>query len=293
MGRKDQGASLTQTPSGEPILASVKARLLEYDQAGAGEPPLVLLPGGLTGWQSWLPLVPTLSAARRVVRLQPIINAEGLAGRPGDPTYDAEVERESIERTLEQAGVSEMHLVGWSNGGRIALDFALANAERARTLTLIEPAAYWLVADKEQSARTFHEYLERCAGRDLTDEDLCEFLIRAGLGTEETDFRSLPQWDFWYSCRQALSWGGERATSSAAAGIEGFELLDVPTLVIRGRSTSPWLREVAGLLAAEMPEASLVELDGGHACILEDPAGFATALASHVGREETRFAGRR
>jgi len=260
----------------------VEARVLEHDTAGTGEPPLVLLPGGLTGWQSWLPLVPPLSADRAVVRLQLICNAEGLAGRPGDPSYDAEVERKSIGMTLEAAGVSGMHLVGWSNGGRIALDFALAHPDRVLTLTLVEPAAYWLVADEEESARSFHEYLVRLAGRDLTDEDLREFLVRAGLGSEDTGFASLPQWDFWSSCRQALSWGGEAMTRSAAAGIEGFERLDIPTLVIRGRSTSPWLRGVAELLVREMPEAKLVELDGGHACILEHPEDFLAALGSHL-----------
>lgn len=258
------------------------AHILEYDTAGTGRPPLVLLPGGLTGWQSWLPLVPPLSADRAVVRVQPICNAEGLAGRPGDPTYDAAVERESVEMTLEEAEVSEMHLVGWSNGGRMALDFALADPGRVITLTLIEPAAYWLVADEDETARSFHEYLTRLAGRDLTDEDLREFLVRAGLGSEDTDFASLPQWDFWSSCRQALSWGGERMTSSAAAGIEGFERLDVPTLVVRGRSTSPWLSGVAERLAREMPEAELVELDGGHACILEHPEDFLAALGAHL-----------
>ena len=55
-----------------------------------------------------------------------------------------------------------------------------------------------------------------------------------------------------------------------------------PRWVIRGRSTSPWLREVAGVLVSEMPEARLVELDGGHACILEHPEEFVAALASHV-----------
>lgn len=261
----------------------MEARVLEYDTAGTGEPPLVLLPGGLTGWQSWLPLVPDLSADRVVVRVQPICNAEGLAGRPGDPTYDAEVERESIGMTLDAAGVSEMHVVGWSNGGRIALDFALAHPERVLTLTLVEPAAYWLVADKDESARSFHEYLTGLAGRKLTDEDLCEFLVRAGIGPEDADFASLPQWDFWSSCRQALSWSGEKMTSSAAAGIEGFERLDIPTLVIRGQSTSPWLRGVAGHLAQNMPEAKLVELEGGHACILERPEGFVAALGPHIG----------
>lgn len=260
----------------------MEARVLEYDRVGEGAPPLVLLPGGLTGWQSWLPLVPELSADRSVVRVQPICNAEGLAGRPGDPTYNAEVERESIGLTLDEAGVSEMHLVGWSNGGRIALDFALAHPRRVLSLTMIEPAAYWLVADEDESARAFHDYFVGLDGRDVTDEDLCEFLFRAGLGDEGTDFKSLPQWDFWSSCRQTLSWGGEKATSSAAAGIEGYERLDTPTLVIRGRSTSPWLREVAGLLAREMPAAKLVELDGGHACILEHPEDFLATLRSHV-----------
>ena len=262
----------------------MEARVLEYDSAGAGAPPFVLLPGGLTGWQSWLPLVPALSADRGVVRMQLICNAEGLAGRPGDPAYNADVERESIGMTLEQAGVSEMHLVGWSNGGRVALDFALAHPERIVTLTLVEPAAYWLVIEEDESAKSFHEYLVRLAGRELTDEDLCEFLVRAGLGPKGTDFSALPQWDFWSSCRQALSWGGEEMTNSAAAGIEGFERLEVPTLVIRGRSTSPWLRGVADHLAGKMPDAKLVELDGGHACILEHPEDFVGALGSHVGR---------
>lgn len=256
--------------------------MLEHDRTGDGDPPIVLLPGGLTGWQSWLSLLPALSADRPVVRIQPICNAEGLAGRPGDRSYSADVERESIAMTLEQAEVSQMHLVGWSNGGRMALDFALSDPQRVLSLTMIEPAAYWLVADEDESARAFHEYLMGLAGQDVTDDDLCEFLIRAGLGGEDADFKSLPQWDFWSSCRHSLSWGGERMIQSSAVGIEGRERLDIPTLVIRGRSTSPWLREVAGHLVQEMPFARLVELDGGHACILEHPDDFVGVLGDHI-----------
>lgn len=265
-------------------LRFVEARALEHDRAGDGDPPLVLLPGGLTGWQSWVPLVPSLSADRAVVRVQPICNAEGLAGRPGAPDYDAGVERDSIEITLDAAGVSEMHLVGWSNGGRIALDFALAFPDRVRTLTLVEPAAYWLAIDEDESARSFHEYLAGCAGRELTDDDLIEFLVRAGLGTADTDFKALPQWDFWSSCRQCLSWGGELSTRSAAAGIEGFERLDVPTLLIRGSSTATWLSSVVDILARGMPDATVLELQGGHACILERPEEFVAALSGHLDR---------
>lgn len=115
-------------------------RVLEHDQAGSGEPPIVLLPGGLTGWEGWLPLVPALFANRRVVRVQPIAN-ERMVGRIGNKAYDTDLERESLALTLDSIGIEEMHLVGWSNGGRMALDFALAFPKRIRTLTAIEPAA--------------------------------------------------------------------------------------------------------------------------------------------------------
>lgn len=268
--------------------ASVQARVLESDQAGSGEPPVVLLPGGLTGWQSWLPLVPALSAQRRVVRLQPIVNAEGIAGRVGDGTYDAAIERQSIALTLDRLGISEMHLVGWSNGGRIGLDFALAYPNRIRTLTMIEPAAWWLVTDVEDSARRFSEFVARCADRELDDDAVVEeFLLTAGFGAGEVDFRALPQWEFWASCRQALSWYGERTVRTAAAGIRGLERLEVPVLLIRGRSTAPWLHRVVDVLNDTLPDADVVDLDGGHACILEDSKAFVAALTEHIDDRRT------
>lgn len=120
------------------------------------------------------------------------------------------------------------------------------------------------------------------AGRELTDNDLNELLVLVGLGPADTDFKALPQWDFWSPCRQAISWGGELVTRSAAAGIEGFERLETPTLLVRGRSTTPWLGSVVDILAREMPDATLTELDGGHACLLESPQEFLAAVAGHI-----------
>jgi pimeloyl-ACP methyl ester carboxylesterase len=265
----------------------MKPRILEHDETGQGDPPIVLVPGGLTGWQSWLPLVPVLAAHRRVVRVQPIVNAEGIAGRIGDGTYDAGVERESLERTFDAIGTDDMHLVGWSNGGRMALDFAIAHPDRVRTLTSVEPAAWWLVAHVDEGARRFEKFATSCAGREITEEDVVqEFLLSVGFGGPEVDFTTLPQWDFWFSCRQTLSWYDEKAVASTAAGIEGFQCLGVPTLLVRGRATAPWLRGVVDVLAGGLPDATVVELDGGHACILEHPEEFVGALADHVERRE-------
>jgi len=76
------------------------------------------------------------------------------------------------------------------------------------------------------------------------------------------------------------------ATRSAARGIEGFERLAVPTLLIRGTSTASWLRSVVDILARGMPSATVIELQGGHACILERPEEFVAAFTSHVGYPE-------
>lgn len=258
----------------------MEARALEHDQTGEGEPPFVLVPGGLTGWDGWLPLVPALSASRRVVRIQLIANAEGMAGRIGDPSYDTDLERESMALTLDSLGIEDMHLIGWSNGGRAALDFGLAFPDRVRTLTTIEPAAYWLVDD--ENARAIGEFIADCAGRECSEDDVRHFLVGVGVAGPDTDFSALPQWEFWLACRQVLSWYGDRALRSAEAGMEGFERLDVPTLLVRGTSTAPWLRKVVDLIHGGLPNARVVELAGGHASMLESPDAFLAALNQHI-----------
>lgn len=258
----------------------VEARVLEHDRAGRGEPPFVLVPGGLTGWDGWLPLVPALSESRRAIRVQLIANAEGMAGRIGDPSYDTDLERESLALTLDSLGVEDAHLVGWSNGARAALDFALAFPDRVRTLTAIEPPAWWLVDD--ESARTVSELIADCAGRECSEEDVRRFLVGVGVAGPDTDLSALPQWELWVSCRQALSWYGDRALRSAEAGIEGFDRLDVSTLLIRGTDTAPWLRSVVDVLGSGLPNAKVIELAGGHASMLESPEAFLTQLNEHV-----------
>jgi pimeloyl-ACP methyl ester carboxylesterase len=103
----------------------MRPRVLRHDVSGEGE-PLVLVPGGLTGWLSWLPHTERLSATRRTVRVQPLHNELGSAGQPGDPRYTAETERESLRLTLDELGLDRPDLAGWSGGGRALLEFALA-----------------------------------------------------------------------------------------------------------------------------------------------------------------------
>jgi pimeloyl-ACP methyl ester carboxylesterase len=259
----------------------MEPRLLEYRVVGDGHATVVLLPGGLTGWQSWDPIVPLLARGHRVVNVQLVANAEGIAGRSADPSYTTDVERESLRLTLEQIhDAGQVHLVGWSNGGRAAIDFAIAYRDTVSSLIVVEPAAWWLATTEDGAA--FGEFVAGIAGRDLTADDLVTFLVGVGIGPAGTDFRSHPSWPVWYSSRNALSWFSPRAVESAKAGVMALEAVDCPVLCVRGTGTSPWLSSVVEVLLARLPDASLLELDGGHAALLQNSAQFAAAVTEHV-----------
>jgi hypothetical protein len=102
--------------------------------------------------------------------------------------------------TLDSLGIEDMS-DRWSNDGRTALDFALAFPD-VRTLTAIEPAAYWLVDG--EGARAGGELIADCAGRECGEDDVRQFLVGVGVAGPDTDFSALPQWELWLACRQVL-----------------------------------------------------------------------------------------
>jgi hypothetical protein len=57
----------------------MEPRVLQLDDRGADD-PLVLVPGGLTRWRSWVPHQERLLNRRRVIRVQPIHNELGSKG---------------------------------------------------------------------------------------------------------------------------------------------------------------------------------------------------------------------
>ncbi|HKZ25799.1 MAG TPA: alpha/beta hydrolase, partial [Acidimicrobiia bacterium] len=194
----------------------MKARILTHHVAGEGD-PLVLVPGGLTGWLSWVPHQERLSAHHLVIRVQPIHNELGSAGKPGDPGYTAEVERESLRLTLDELAIAEADFAGWSGGGRALIEFTLAYPERVRSLALVEPAAYWILeelGEEDAVIDELNEFIHGLAGRDVTEDDLARFLGYAGFVQNPAEARSDPNWERWASHRMALSWQGEMVDRS-------------------------------------------------------------------------------
>jgi pimeloyl-ACP methyl ester carboxylesterase len=261
----------------------VQPRVLQYDIQGDGE-PLVLVPGGLTGWLSWIPHVERLSATRKTVRVQPIHNELGSAGRPGESGYTADTERESLRLTLDRLGIDVADFAGWSGGGRALLEFAFAYPDRVRTLTLVEPAAYWIleqlgehVAEIDQGNALIHRF----SGREVTEDDLAEFLQLAGLVQPGEDARKHPAWDRWLPHRMALSWQSEELDRSGRS-VDELVNIRCPVLLVKGSVSTELDRRVVDVLAERLPNATVMELPGDHAAHIQSIDVFLEALENHL-----------
>jgi pimeloyl-ACP methyl ester carboxylesterase len=260
----------------------MEPRVLIYNEAGAGD-PLVLVPGALTGWLSWSPHQERLSAHHRVVRVQPIHNELGSRGEPGDPGYSAETERESLNLTLDHLGVDRVDFAGWSGGGRALIEFVLANPDRVRSLTLVEPAAYWILdqlGEEVGAVDRLNKFLHGLAGKLVTEEDLARFLAYAGFLKDSADARDHPAWGGWTSHRMALSW--QDSVESSGRGVDELASITCPVLLVKGTVTEGWLKRVVDVLGQRIPQAKVVELAGDHASHIQSIDRFLEELEAHL-----------
>jgi pimeloyl-ACP methyl ester carboxylesterase len=263
-------------------------RVLLHEAKGQGE-PIVLVPGGLSGWLSWIPFAERLSKERMVVRVQLRSVELAEAGEPFPEDYGVLTEREALHATVNELGLDSFDLAGWSHGGLISLAFALEYPERVRTLTLIEPGAFWILhetghasdalAGAEADDRSF-------TGREITVDDLKDFLVRAGLGQPGDDFESLPSWPVWVRNRQVLSIFG--TLWDYTDSLERLRALEVPVLAVKGTDTTELEAAVVDDLVATVPRGRLLELAGGHASHIENIDRFLEELETHIAASKMR-----
>ncbi|MGH2725667.1 MAG: alpha/beta fold hydrolase [Actinomycetota bacterium] len=258
----------------------MEPRVLVHEITGEGE-PIVLVPGGLTGWLSWIPHAERLSATRRVIRVQPIHNELGSAGRPGDSEYGAETEREALRMTLDHLAIKTADFAGWSGGGRALLEFVLAYPERVRTLTLVEPAAYWVLEQLGHDVDRINMFIHGLSGHEITEDDLADFLELAGFASSAAEARSNPNWDRWTAHRMALSWQSKELDRSGRS-VEELASIEAPVLLVKGTVTGDWERRVVDEIGKRIPRARVVELEGDHANHIQSIDAFLAELESHL-----------
>jgi pimeloyl-ACP methyl ester carboxylesterase len=257
-------------------------KVLLHEVRGQGE-SIVLVPGGLSGWLSWIPHAERLSKERMAVRVQLRSVELAEAGEPFPADYGILTEREALLATVDELGLEIFDLAGWSHGGFVSLAFALEYPERVRTLTLIEPGAFWILRETGHASDALAgaEADDRSlSDRAITVRDLEDFLGRAGLGEPGDDFESLPQWPVWVRNRQVLSIFG--TLWDYTDSLERLRALEIPVLAEKGSDTTELEAAVVDDLAATAPNVRVLELPGGHASHIENIDRFLDELTSHT-----------
>lgn len=261
---------------------TVEPSPLLYDVKGQGD-PIVLMPGGLTGWRSWVPFVEPLAKDRRVVRLQLRSVELAEAGQPHPADYGTLTEREGLRAAVDELGLDRFDLVGWSYGAHCSLAFTLEYPDRVRTLTVIEPPAVWILREtghaREALGRS-EAYDRSVNGKQLTVDDLKGFLLRAGLAKPGDDVEALPGWPLWVRNRQAVSING--TIWDYADSLDRLRALGVPVLAVKGTNTTEDLTAIVDDLVAMVPRGRVLELPGDHACHLQNPERFLEEVARHI-----------
>jgi pimeloyl-ACP methyl ester carboxylesterase len=244
----------------------------------------------------WRPWLDVLSRHHRFVRYDP--RGSGLSDRHvADltlPRWDEDLE--AVAATIDE---TPFVLMGVSQGGALAIRYALRHPERVSHLILVGAYAQgWykraLTDAQRLEAETLVNFVRIAWGRE--NPAFCQFFTNLFIpgGTPE----------------QHRWWGDlERVTASpevAAATLQqmmGMDVTDiasdlrVPTLVMHSREDMRVPFDQGRLLAALIPGARFVPLDSGNHVLLPDEpawgvfhAEIARFLGTDAGRDRTRTA---
>ncbi len=247
--------------------------------------PVILVPGGLTGSLSWKAHADRLSTTRKVVRVQ-LLNVQlGFESLPLPREYSVKMESRALARALDALDLEEpLDLVAWSFGAQVTLDFALDNPGRVRTLTLIEPPAFWILRANggiDDDAREVIATLENLQG-DISEAQLEDFAKSVGLLQIGQSGKTLPQWSLWV--RYRLSLRHSPATIAHHDHPVRLQNFQPPVLLLKGTGSATFLHQIVDALAENFPNAETLELPAGHAPHIVSMDRFLQKLESfHAG----------
>jgi len=248
-------------------------------ETGEG-PPILLVPGGLTGWKSWEPFVEVFTRKQRNVILVQLLNVQyGMNDQPLPVDYSPKTESRALTATLDAlCCLKPVDIVAWSYGALISLDFALDHPDRVRTLTLIEPPAIWILRARgtlDAEAMQTIDFFGSLHG-DITEDMLAGFLKEAGFVRDGQSPRELPQWQQWLPFRRSLR--NSPAVIHQMDDLRRLQALKSPVLLVKGTGSAPFLHNIIDGLAAGLPDVRVIEMPAGHAPHLVSGDRFVSAL---------------
>jgi 3-oxoadipate enol-lactonase len=215
------------------------------DSGGSG-PALVLLHEGVADSRMWDPVWPALADRFRAIRY----DVRGY-GRSPAPTEQYDLV-DDLRAVLSHFGITDAHFTGCSMGGATAVDFALGEPDRVRSLVLLSTgiSGYPWPEEPEQVAR--YTALEKAA-----DEDgLVELCLEMWGGAGPDPFVS-------ELARSGVrAWAYDRFATEPEPAFERLGQLRPPAILLVGDKDNPALISCVEQAAARIPGSELIRMPG-------------------------------
>ncbi|MGO4129357.1 alpha/beta fold hydrolase [Inquilinus sp. YAF38] len=275
---------------------TVTADGVEIATEAFGDPahPPVLLVMGAMASMLWWPegfCRRLAERGRHVIRYDNRDTGLSTLYPPGQPPYGFDEMADDAIRVLDGYGLDRAHLVGMSLGGMIAQIAALAHPGRVASLTAISTSP--VGTDTSHLPKTTAAYMEHAAtgeSVDWTDRaQVIDFMRRDARAISGTAHPHDAD-----AARRLIETDYDRARSFISATnhfmLKGSDRwrgrlgeLQAPLLVIHGTADPIFPVEHGATLAAAVPGARLVRIDGGgHELHPADWETYLTAIAEHT-----------
>ena len=260
---------------------------LHVELDGQG-PALVLLHGFTGSATTWKDLIARLHPRYTTIAVD--LPGHGGSSAPPDPwRYALLLLAGDLARLLDVLGLDRVAMLGYSLGGRAALQFALNQPSRLAAL-LLESTSAGIDDRAARQART------------RADAELAEFIEREGMEAFVDRWETLPLWSSQAAMPRAALEGlraqrlsnvpGGLANSLRGAGAAATEAvihrlgeIDAPTLLIAGALDSKYVA-AAQSMQRRIRASELAVIDGaGHAAHFERPDEFARTVESFLLRQ--------
>jgi pimeloyl-ACP methyl ester carboxylesterase len=251
---------------------------LHFETAGEG-PPLVVLHGFLGSADNWRSMSRSLGAHYKVLA----VDLRNHGGSPHSDDFDYDVMVGDLEEFIQRQKLTGIRLLGHSMGGRVAMQFAIDNAQAVDKLVIVDmaPKPYGssqrnlLQALRGLDLTRYHSYgeVDGALAAQVSDAALRQFLVK-NLVRENGRLR-------WKIHLEALY----RNYHKLGRGLEPERPFDKPTLFIRGGQSNYIGDADMPLIQRIFPRAELVSLAGaGHWVHVDRPAEFFAAVVNFLNR---------
>ena len=227
---------------------------IAFDRSGDG-PPVILVCGAATDRMANAPLAKLLAEHFTVFNY----DRRGRGDSGDTPPYAVEREVEDIDALIDAAGGSAF-LYGTSSGGALALEAAASGLDITK-LALWEPP-FILDESSRPPADQVEQYNEMIAAG--SRGDAVEFFMAkvVGLPPEFVAYaRTQPFWQAQEALAHTLAYDAT-IMGDYSLPVERAAAVTVPTLVMAGGASFPFMRETARALAEVIPAGQHRVLEG-------------------------------